>query len=185
MTIQGWLIVAGVFSVSLVIALEVLMQRYYDQPMIDVESRHPPSATKASGQDILGRLRLCETRPPTTMSEECRAVTRDPAAWVELWKTLQDARVEIERLRNGSLSGCETVHQEPVAWAILHRDHQYVSLLREQAEAHNVYADAEIVPLYRSPTLTAEEREAISYYVGTGGPAAVDATLRSLLERMK
>jgi hypothetical protein len=33
------------------------------------------------------------------MSEECRAVTRDPAAWVELWKTLNDARAEIERLR--------------------------------------------------------------------------------------
>jgi hypothetical protein len=51
------------------------------------------------GPDIVERLRACETRPLTTMSEECRAVTRDPAAWVELWKTLNDARVEIERLR--------------------------------------------------------------------------------------
>ncbi len=49
--------------------------------------------------DIVDRLRACETRPLTTMSEECKAVTRDPAAWVELWKTLNDARVEIERLR--------------------------------------------------------------------------------------
>jgi len=32
--------------------------------------------------------------------------------------------------------------------------------------------------------LTAEEREAVAYYVGTGGPDAVDATLRSLLERL-
>jgi hypothetical protein len=32
-------------------------------------------------------------------------------------------------------------------------------------------------------TLTDEEREAIAYYVGTGGPDAVDATLRTLLER--
>ena len=31
--------------------------------------------------------------------------------------------------------------------------------------------------------LTDEERKAISYYVGTGGPDGVDATLQSLLER--
>jgi hypothetical protein len=34
-------------------------------------------------------------------------------------------------------------------------------------------------------TLTDEEREAIAYYFGTGGPDAVDATLLSLLERTK
>ena len=56
----------------------------------------------------------------------------------------------------GSVHGEST---EPVAWAILHKDHQYVSLLREHAEAHNVYVDAEIVPLYRSPTLTADTQE--------------------------
>ncbi len=32
-------------------------------------------------------------------------------------------------------------------------------------------------------TLTDAEREAVAYYVGTGGPDAVDATLRTLLER--
>jgi hypothetical protein len=35
------------------------------------------------------------------------------------------------------------------------------------------------------PTLTDAEREAIAYYIGTGGPDGVDATLRSLLERTK
>ena len=35
------------------------------------------------------------------------------------------------------------------------------------------------------PMLTDAEREAIAYYVGTGGPDRVDATLRSLLERTK
>jgi hypothetical protein len=35
------------------------------------------------------------------------------------------------------------------------------------------------------PTLTDEEREAVEYYIGTGGPDAVDATLRTLLERTK
>jgi hypothetical protein len=34
------------------------------------------------------------------------------------------------------------------------------------------------------PTLTDDEREAVSYYVGTGGPDGVDATLVALLERM-
>jgi hypothetical protein len=33
--------------------------------------------------------------------------------------------------------------------------------------------------------LTDAEREAIAYYIGTGGPDAVDATLRGLLERLK
>lgn len=33
-------------------------------------------------------------------------------------------------------------------------------------------------------TLTDEERVAIAYYIGTGGPDVVDATLRSLLERL-
>jgi hypothetical protein len=32
--------------------------------------------------------------------------------------------------------------------------------------------------------LTDAEREAVAYYVGTGGPDTVDATLRGLLERM-
>jgi hypothetical protein len=32
--------------------------------------------------------------------------------------------------------------------------------------------------------LTAEEREAVAYYIGTGGPDKVDATLRALLERL-
>ena len=33
--------------------------------------------------------------------------------------------------------------------------------------------------------LTDAEREAVAYYVGTGGPDAVDATLRGLLERTR
>jgi hypothetical protein len=40
-----------------------------------------------------------------------------------------------------------------------------------------------IVKLYRQPTLTDAEREAIGYYIGTGGPDTVDATLRTLLAR--
>ena len=32
--------------------------------------------------------------------------------------------------------------------------------------------------------LTDAEREAVAYYIGTGGPDSVDATLRGLLERL-
>lgn len=153
MTIQGWLIVAGVFSVSLVIALEVLMQRYYDQPMIDVESRHPPSATTASGEDILGRLRACETRPLTTM------VVRDPAAWVELWKTLQDARVEIDRLR--------------------------AAIRRLAAQDATLSAQGGNVTVAMDATLTDEER-ALLQSICDAEPTLpfVRSTLRSLLARL-
>jgi len=49
--------------------------------------------------DIVDRLRACETRPLVTLEEESAGSKRDAAAWVELWKTLQDARKEIESLR--------------------------------------------------------------------------------------
>jgi len=89
---------------------------------------------------------------------------------------------------NDEKRGVSDTKRGPVAWAILHADQQYVSLLREMAEAHNVFA-APIVPLYRSPTLTNEERAAIyraearlrTAYVPDDQTAA---TLRKLLERM-
>jgi len=78
---------------------------------------------------------------------------------------------------------CDT-KQEPVAWAILHLEHQFVSLLREVAEARNVFS-APLVPLYRSPTLTDAERDALEFAVETGRVATHDAApLRSLLERL-
>jgi hypothetical protein len=80
--------------------------------------------------------------------------------------------------------------QEPVAWAILHLEHQFVSLMREVAEARNVF-DAPLVPLYRAPTLTDEERIAITTAIvylqeddDYPGIAKDKATLRSLLARL-
>jgi hypothetical protein len=77
--------------------------------------------------------------------------------------------------------------QEPVAWAILHLEYQFVSLLREVAEARNVF-DAPLVPLYRSPTLTDEEREAVRFFADIHSddepPHEYAATLRKLLERL-
>lgn len=44
---------------------------------------------------------------------------------------------------------------------------------------------ADAIGLPQPVTLTDAEREAVEYYVGTGGPDVVDATLRGLLERTK
>ena len=45
------------------------------------------------------------------------------------------------------------------------------------------HAQGANVPERERLRLTAEEREALGYYIGTGGPDGVDATLRALLER--
>ena len=79
-------------------------------------------------------------------------------------------------------------HNEPIAWAVLLADGDRiydVYAIEEEAKAIDavVTGNHGVVPLYRSPTLTDEEREAVEYYIGTGGPDAVDATLRTLLER--
>jgi hypothetical protein len=88
---------------------------------------------------------------------------------------------------NDEKRGVSDTKRGPVAWAILHLDQQYVSLLREMAEAHNVFA-APIVPLYRSPTLTNEEREAVEAAISSEysrGAWHWADTLRSLLERLQ
>ena len=46
------------------------------------------------------------------------------------------------------------------------------------------HAQGPNVPERERLRLTAEEREALGYYIGTGGPDSVDATLRALLERI-
>jgi hypothetical protein len=60
-------------------------------------------------------------------------------------------------------------------------DPSKVILDGEQSDAIIAAQAAEI----RRLRLTDAEREAVAYYVGTGGPDAVDATLRGLLERTK
>ena len=83
--------------------------------------------------------------------------------------------------------------QEPVAWAV-------VSDSTEEIDCEFVYPDPStagdvaldinggVVPLYRSPTLTDEEREAIKEGADAlygDGYDAEAATLRNLLERLK
>ena len=50
--------------------------------------------------DIVDRIRACETRPLVTLDEELAGNKRDADAWVELWKTLNDAANVIKSLRN-------------------------------------------------------------------------------------
>ena len=57
-----------------------------------------------------------------------------------------------------------------------------ITALAEQDATLSVCAGAVTVTM--DATLTDEEREAIAYYIGTGGPDSVDATLRLLLERL-
>ena len=85
---------------------------------------------------------------------------------------------------------------QPVAWAVWSPTWDYpisyASIYKRYEEAVEVCGKIgcsvdDIVPLYRAPqpALTDAQREAVAYYVGTGGPDAVDATLRTLLERTK
>ena len=83
----------------------------------------------------------------------------------------------------GSVAG------EPVAWAVLLADGERIYDVydfEEEAKAIDeaVTGNHGVVPLYRSPKLTDAEREAVAYYLSTGGPYGVAATLRGLLERL-
>ena len=56
----------------------------------------------------------------------------------------------------------------------------------EQKESVVIHRNAipAILAWLGSPTLTDAEREAVAYYLGTGGPYAVHATLSGLLARL-
>ena len=80
----------------------------------------------------------------------------------------------------------------PVAWAAVGKNGVPMWLAYHRPDAEGaVVGMAEVVPLYRSPTLTDEEREAIERasvayeLLPTVGAKQVSATLRSLLERTK
>jgi hypothetical protein len=125
------------------------------------EKRCVDDMTGAS--DIVTRLRNWRTvhlaRLHLLMEEAADEMERLRADWPE---QLAAARSEIDRLRNGALDGRETVRQG-------------LSQKNNCPDADNA-ATQDI--------LTDEEREAIAYYLGTGGPDGVDATLRGLLQRL-
>jgi hypothetical protein len=91
-------------------------------------------------------------------------------------------------------------HGEPVAWGVATSGGFVVYAMRTRSEAARYVADeTNIVPLYRSPTLTDDEREAleagISLCEGVAGEANENANanawakkagrLRELLDRLK
>jgi len=89
-------------------------------------------------------------------------------------------------------------HGEPCAWAVVLADGQRiydVYGIEEEAKAIDeaVTGNHGIVPLYRSPTLTDEEREALEWAINKtaqsyddpeGGPIKREA-MRGLLQRTK
>lgn len=74
---------------------------------------------------------------------------------------------------------------KPFAWAVIGDAYEYATLLAEHAGAVAEEDGGRVVPLYRSPTLTDEEREAVEECVRFAFPAThqTAATLRGLLER--
>ena len=88
---------------------------------------------------------------------------------------------------------------EPVAWGVLRVGGGWVAILANEVQAETSRKSwdrmenwvHEVVPLFRSPPLTAAEREAVEYFSEVYGPQylppATEAayTLRGLLERMK
>ncbi len=113
--------------------------------------------------DLVTRLRNWRTvhlaRLHLLMKEAADEMERLRADWPE---QLAAARSEIDYLRNGALDGSETV--------------------RQGLSQKNNCPAPDNAP--KRDILTDAEREAVSYYLGTGGPDGVDATLRSLLERL-
>jgi len=76
---------------------------------------------------------------------------------------------------------------EPVAWAVLGDGYEYVSMMPEMCGAWATENGGRTVPLYRSPTLTDAEREAVRHFADAIHAFACPyaATLRGLLERTR
>jgi hypothetical protein len=77
--------------------------------------------------------------------------------------------------------------KEPVAWAVVYPNDEVAIVAFKRRDAdERASASDRVVPLYRSPTLTDEEREAVETAVRWLEPyPQVAATLRNLLERTK
>lgn len=77
---------------------------------------------------------------------------------------------------------------KPFAWAVIGDNYEYATLLAEHAVAVAEEEGGTVVPLYRSLTLTAAERDAADaaiLFMESRGVTGWAATLRGLLERTK
>ena len=71
-----------------------------------------------------------------------------------------------------------SVKCEPAAWLVDGGEYQYVSLFRESADAAANEEGGAVTPLYRSPTLTDAEREAVAAAIGwIESPSAEDEAM--------
>lgn len=154
-------------------------------PMIKPQvNNHPVSYAKNDEKRVFydtksprnGALSGCETVPDP-----------DSRVW-ETQRTPQPNATPPQGSVHGEGSLCDSRNaKEPVAWAALCDDGDIAWIGYTPEGAADGAGNRRIVPLYRQPqpTLTDAEREAVEYYIGTGGPERVDATLRGLLERTK
>jgi hypothetical protein len=79
---------------------------------------------------------------------------------------------------------------QPVGWGAVASDGSVVCMMRRRADVASYVVDGTpIVPLYRSPTLTDEEREAIErsirYWRGGFRPHPFATVLSQLLRRLQ
>jgi hypothetical protein len=90
----------------------------------------------------------------------------------------------------GAAGEDEMSDNEPVAFAAINDNGDIAWIGYTQEAAADGASGRVVVPLYRSPTLTDEEREAIKWfatygYSSDGVPGRNAATLRGLLERTR
>ena len=76
---------------------------------------------------------------------------------------------------------------EPVAFAVYSHWHSTPHIAKNKQEAHRVRRGTDwIAPLYRSPTLTEEEVEAVEWCIfQQAAPQKTAVTMRRMLERLK
>jgi hypothetical protein len=139
------------------------------------------------------RLRQFDRSQPIKPAEDTHATHATPCEGSLRGEgTLPNSYRENDEKRGAS----DTKRGRPVAWAVVYPtgDAGVLCFFRRDAEDRAAASDR-VVPLYRSPALTDEEREAIGRAIATldgwqrtgGYHSAVDddaATLRSLLARL-
>jgi hypothetical protein len=99
-----------------------------------------------------------------------------------------------DNTQGGAEPSLASAGSQPVGWGAVASDGSVVCMMRRRADVASYVVDGTpIVPLYRSPSLTDEEREAVEWAIGAtarmyddadGGPIRREA-LRGLLKRLK
>ncbi len=138
--------------------------------------------------DEIERLRQFDRSQPIKPAEDTHATHATPCEGsLQGEGTLPNSYRENDEKR-----GVSDTKRGPVAWAVVYPtgDAGVLCFFRRDAEDRAAASDR-VVPLYRSPALTDEEREAIEWFAEVRKPlnsfddGEYVATLRKLLERTK